>query len=36
MAEPEPVVFIVDDDMSVREAVQGLVRSAGLRVETFA
>ena len=36
MAEPEPVVFIVDDDMSVREAVQGLMRSAGLRVETFA
>lgn len=34
--EPEPLVFVVDDDESVREAVQGLVRSAGLRVATFA
>jgi FixJ family two-component response regulator len=25
----------VDDDVSVREALQGLIRSAGLRVETF-
>jgi len=30
------VVFVVDDDDSVREALSGLVRSVGLRVETFA
>ena len=30
------VVFIVDDDASVREALQRLVRSAGLRAEAFA
>jgi FixJ family two-component response regulator len=34
--EPKcPVVFIVDDDASVREALSGLVRSIGLQVETF-
>ena len=30
-----PVVFIVDDDASVREALSSLVRSIGFRVETF-
>jgi len=30
-----PVVFIVDDDASVREALSSLVRSIGLQVETF-
>ena len=30
-----PVVFVVDDDVSIREALSGLIRSAGLRVETF-
>ncbi len=36
-ADPEkpPIVFVVDDDESVREALSGLVRSVGLRVETF-
>jgi DNA-binding NtrC family response regulator len=29
-------VYVVDDDPSVREAVEGLVRSAGLAVQTFA
>jgi FixJ family two-component response regulator len=33
---PEPTVFIVDDDPSVREALTSLVRSAGLRVEAYA
>src|SRR5271165_2424365 len=28
-------VYVVDDDPSVREAVEGLVRSAGLRARTF-
>ena len=34
-AEGQPIVFVVDDDASVREALSGLVRSVGLRVETF-
>ena len=29
-------VFVVDDDLSVREALSSLIRSVGLRVETFA
>ncbi len=31
-----PIVFVVDDDVSVREGLSGLIRSAGWRVETFA
>jgi FixJ family two-component response regulator len=31
----EPVVFVVDDDASVREALSGLFRSVGLRVEVY-
>jgi FixJ family two-component response regulator len=34
--ESQAIVFIVDDDVSVREALQSLVRSAGYKVETFA
>lgn len=33
---PLPVVFVVDDDASVREALGSLIRSIGLRVEAFA
>jgi FixJ family two-component response regulator len=29
------VVFVVDDDAAVREALDSLIRSTGLRVETF-
>ena len=36
MTETPDIVFIVDDDASVREALARLVRSAGLRVEAFA
>jgi FixJ family two-component response regulator len=36
LTEPDAIVFVVDDDVSVREALEGLIRSAGLRVETFA
>jgi FixJ family two-component response regulator len=36
MAEPKAIVFVVDDDVSVREALGSLIRSVGLRVETFA
>lgn len=31
----EPIVFIVDDDPSVREALSALFRSIGLRVQPF-
>ena len=34
-AEVPPIVFVVDDDTSVREALHSLVRSVGMRVETF-
>ena len=36
MTETPAIVFIVDDDASVREALGRLVRSAGLKVEAFA
>jgi FixJ family two-component response regulator len=36
MAERKAIVLVVDDDPSVREALGSLIRSAGLRVETFA
>ena len=36
MPTPRATVFVVDDDASVREALRGLLRSAGFRVETFA
>jgi FixJ family two-component response regulator len=36
LPEPDAIVWVVDDDVSVREALEGLIRSAGLRVETFA
>lgn len=36
MEDPGPIVFVVDDDLSVREALRSLVRSVGLRCETFA
>ena len=29
------IVFVVDDDISLRESLSGLLRSVGLRVETF-
>jgi DNA-binding NtrC family response regulator len=34
--EPVPQVYVVDDDVSVREALSSLIRSAGLTVKTFA
>jgi len=36
MPQPDATVFVVDDDASVREALGGLVRSAGLSVATYA
>ena len=32
---PEPTVFIVDDDLSALDSVRWLVQTAGLRAETF-
>jgi FixJ family two-component response regulator len=36
VSDASPVVFVVDDDESVRRALASLVRSAGMRVEAFA
>jgi FixJ family two-component response regulator len=34
--EARPTVAVIDDDQDIREALQGLLRSVGLRVELFA
>jgi FixJ family two-component response regulator len=34
-AAPVPVVFVIDDDDLVRAAIQGMLKSVGLRAETF-
>jgi len=36
MTGADGIVFVVDDDESVREALKSLLRSVGLRVEVFA
>jgi FixJ family two-component response regulator len=36
VAHPTPIVFVVDDDISVRESLEGLIRSEGWETETFA
>lgn len=36
MSAVEPVVFVIDDDPSLREAIGSLFRSVGLQVVTFA
>ena len=35
MTESPEWVYVVDDDLSVREALSSLIRSVGLRVETY-
>jgi FixJ family two-component response regulator len=35
MTEPHSIVFVVDDDASLREALRSLIRSVGLQVELF-
>jgi len=35
MSEPEDIVFVIDDDPSVRRAIKRLVQSVGLHVELF-
>jgi FixJ family two-component response regulator len=34
--EPQPIVLVIDDDASLREALSSLFRSVGLQVKTFA
>ena len=36
MKNVDGLVFVIDDDESIREALKSLIRSVGLRVETFA
>jgi FixJ family two-component response regulator len=36
VSKPDSVVFVVDDDASVRDAIQSLIRSVGLHVESYA
>jgi FixJ family two-component response regulator len=36
MSQDTPIVFVVDDDVSVRESLEALIRSAGWQPETFA
>ena len=36
MSNVEQIVFVIDDDESVREALKSLIRSVGLSIETFA
>ena len=35
MKSERPVVFVIDDDVSIREALSNLLRSVGLDVRTF-
>ena len=35
MANAQPVIYVVDDDESVRKSLARLIRSVGLHVETF-
>jgi FixJ family two-component response regulator len=35
MNAADPIVFVIDDDASVRDAVKRLIASVGLRIETF-
>jgi FixJ family two-component response regulator len=36
VAQAPPIVFVIDDDASVRTALSSLIRSVGLKVEVFA
>ena len=35
MSESAGIVFVIDDDVSIREALRRLIRSVGLQVEVF-
>jgi FixJ family two-component response regulator len=36
MPSDDPIVYVLDDDLAVRQALSSVIRSTGLRVETFA
>jgi FixJ family two-component response regulator len=36
MKEPDSIVFVIDDEKLIRDGLQSLIKSVGLRVETFA
>lgn len=36
MKEPDPIVFVIDDDALIRQGIHSLVKTIGLSVETFA
>jgi FixJ family two-component response regulator len=36
MTEPEPIVFVIDDEPSVRKSLGRLLKASGYRVEVFA
>jgi FixJ family two-component response regulator len=36
MKEPDPIVYVIDDDNLIRRGLESLVKSVGLRVVTFA
>ncbi|MGC2214203.1 MAG: response regulator transcription factor, partial [Silvibacterium sp.] len=35
MREPDPIVFVIDDDALIRDGIESLIKSIGIRVETF-
>ena len=35
MKEQDPIVFVIDDDALIRDGIQSLIRSIGLRAQTF-
>ena len=35
MSDEQPIVFVVDDDQSIRDALQSLLRTVGLEVRVF-
>jgi FixJ family two-component response regulator len=36
MREPDPIAFVIDDDALIRDGIESLIKSIGLRVQTFA
>jgi FixJ family two-component response regulator len=36
MKEPDPIVFVIDDDALIRDGIHSLIKSIGLHAETFA
>jgi FixJ family two-component response regulator len=36
MKETDPIVYVIDDDILIRRGLESLIRSVGLRVDTFA